>query len=315
MTSHPFFSVYRKYHCPNNSNRQADESFQQTEKLFLSIFQVGLFEIYNFLYQTCKDDEHFQTWLIELKGREFYDKALMQFSRLNQSAGNSPDNAFNSVLTQAQQQHWNQNGYLKIEKVIDAERCEAIVQYMMKELQVDLSDPCTWYENHPALQGMMLQLYQGEVFDAIRQDPYVRDIFATLYDHGDILSNCDKVSFNPPVNKHYTFRGSPLHWDIDFNIGPRYYIQGLVYLNDVPINRGPLTLIPGYQHQLANTLSQFSNPEAAIQSLREKGLEIPVPGQQGDLILWLESLPHAASPNYSDLPRFVQYVSFTELNA
>ncbi|SMC94743.1 hypothetical protein SAMN04488101_106132 [Pedobacter nyackensis] len=42
--------------------------------------QIGLFEIYYFLYSTCRDHEHFSAWLINLKGREFYDKALIQFN-------------------------------------------------------------------------------------------------------------------------------------------------------------------------------------------------------------------------------------------
>ncbi|MNK06015.1 Phytanoyl-CoA dioxygenase (PhyH) [compost metagenome] len=315
MNSHAFFSAYRQHHCPGNSNRQSDEYFLQTEKVFLNVFQVGLFEIYDFLYNTCRDDEHFRAWLIDLKGMEFYDRAVIQFNEWYQSGKQFANQTFHAVLSPEQLEFWNLNGYLKIEKVIDAERCDAIVQHLTEALQIDLGDPASWYKAHPALQGMMLQLYQGEVFDSLRQDPHVRNIFASLYGHGDILPNCDKVSFNPPVNEYYTFKGSPLHWDIDFSVGPRYYIQGLVYLNDVPANRGPLTLIPGYHHHIENILSQFSDPEAAMHSLREKKQEIPVPGQKGDLIVWLESLPHAASPNHSELPRFVQYLSFSELKA
>jgi ectoine hydroxylase-related dioxygenase (phytanoyl-CoA dioxygenase family) len=39
---------------------------------------------------------------------------------------------------------------------------------------------------------------------------------------------------------------------------------------------------------------------------------IPVPGKKGDIVLWLQTLPHAASANHSDLPRFVQYISFSK---
>ncbi|MNR16299.1 hypothetical protein D3C85_1328940 [compost metagenome] len=61
-------------------------------------------------------------------------------------------------------------------------------------------------------------------------------------------------------------------------------------------------------------LSRFDDPESAMTALRNKGLQIPIEGKKGDLIVWLESLPHAASPNHSDSPRFVQYVSFNEVD-
>nr|WP_121271210.1 phytanoyl-CoA dioxygenase family protein [Pedobacter schmidteae] len=308
-----FFSAYRNHHSPHQRSKEVDEDFKKKEQAFLNIFQIGLFEIYEFLYQHCKDDAHFEAWLIELKGKTIYDEALFQFNRYREDGRQFNPQKFNSILSQEQQLFWEQNGYLKIDQVIDGQRCDAIIRCITDELQVDLTAPESWYRTHSKLQGMMLQLYQGEVFDAIRQDLHIRDIFASLYGHQNIMPNCDKVSFNPPVNDRYTFKGSPLHWDIDFNIGPRYYIQGLVYLNDTPVNRGPLTLVPGYHHQLANVLKEFHDPELAINSLREKKQEIAIAGQQGDLVLWLESLPHAASPNRSELPRFVQYVSFSEL--
>ena len=52
------------------------------------------------------------------------------------------------------------------------------------------------------------------------------------------------------------------------------------------------------------------SPELALETLRDSEEIIALAGKKGDLIVWLESLPHAASPNYSDQPRFVQYISF-----
>ncbi|QIL42347.1 phytanoyl-CoA dioxygenase family protein [Pedobacter sp. HDW13] len=308
-----FLEIYRLHHHPKHPQKQMDESFIQSEQVFLNTFELGIFEIYDFLYSKCLDTDHFKQWIIDLKGADFFNTASQQFFKL-QSGNNSQQKAdFADILTAEQHAFWNTNGYLKIEQIINGQDCDAVTDLICQTLNIDLTNPQTWYPQHELLQGLMLQKYQDEAIANIRNNIQIKAAFSSLYQHNNILANCEKVSYNPPVNRHFSFKGSPLHWDIDFQKGPRYYIQGLLYLNDVPANRGAFTLIPSFHHQIEEHLSRFDNPEIAITALRNKGLEIPVEGKKGDLIVWLESLPHAASPNHSDLPRFVQYVSFNEI--
>lgn len=308
-----FLDIYRLHHHPRHPQKQTDDSFTQTEQLFLNTFQLGLFEIYNFLYSKCIDTDHFKQWIIDLKGQDFFDTASFQFNELQNGKNNLQENDFVDVLTAEQHAFWSTNGYLKIEQLINKQDCDAVTELICQTLNVELTNPETWYPQHQLLQGLMLQKYQDEAIANIRNNMQLKAVFSSLYQHNNILANCEKVSYNPPVNQYFSFKGSPLHWDIDFETGPRYYIQGLLYLNDVPADRGAFTLIPGFHHQIEDYLTRFDHPESAIADLRNKGLEIPVEGKKGDLIVWLESLPHAASPNHSDLPRFVQYVSFNEL--
>jgi hypothetical protein len=311
-TDCPFLTIVRKYHDPKSPQKDFSDEYQHQEKIFLNVFQIGLFETYQFLYSECRDDEHFKNWIIQLKGADFYQHATIKFNQWHREVGYIADKPFISTLNEVQHQFWKENGYLKINKIIDAKRCNAVIDLITATLGMDMKKPETWYNDHQLLQGLMLQLYQHKVLDDIRHDELVKSVFASLYGSDALLPNCEKVSFNPPINTSFTFKGSPLHWDIDFNIGPKYYIQGLLYLNDVPINRGPFSLIPGYHHQIEAEL-QDKSPELLIQQLTEQNLAIPIIGQQGDLILWLQSIPHAATPNYSDLPRFVQYLSFNQL--
>ncbi|WP_316824023.1 phytanoyl-CoA dioxygenase family protein [Pedobacter miscanthi] len=310
ITCH-FLSVIRQYHHPKSPNKDVGKDYAHQEKIFLNFFQIGLFETYHFLYNECNDDEHFAAWIIQLKGAGFYRQAAIRF---NEWLGTNhvADAPFEGILNETQHQFWKENGYLKIDKIIDAKRCNAVIDLIMETLGVDMDKPETWYANHKLLQGLMLQLYQHEALDVIRHDDQVKSVFASLYGTDALLPNCEKVSFNPPVNKNYTFKGSPLHWDIDFNIGPKYYIQGLLYLNDVPVNRGPFSLIPGYHLQIEAEL-QHKSPELLIQQLTDENLAVPITGEQGDLVLWLQALPHAASPNLDDVPRFVQYLSFNQI--
>lgn len=308
-----FLEIYRLHHHPKHPHKQTDAYFIQTEQLFLNTFQLGLFEVYNFLYAQCVNTDHFKQWIISLKGQDFFDTASFQFNELQNNKNKLHQTDFVDVLTAEQHAFWSTNGYLKIEQLINKQDCDAVTNLICQTLNIDLNDATTWYPQHELLQGLMLQKYQDEAIANIRNNIQLKAVFSSLYQYNNILPNCEKVSYNPPVTQHFNFKGSPLHWDINFEIGPRYYIQGLLYLNDVPANRGAFTLIPGFHHRIEDYLTRFDHPESAIADLRNKGLEIPVEGKKGDLIVWLESLPHAASPNHSDLPRFVQYVSFNEL--
>jgi hypothetical protein len=62
-----FLEIYRLHHHPKHPQKQTDESFIQTEQNFLNIFQLGLFEVYDFLYTKCIDTENFKHWIITLK--------------------------------------------------------------------------------------------------------------------------------------------------------------------------------------------------------------------------------------------------------
>jgi ectoine hydroxylase-related dioxygenase (phytanoyl-CoA dioxygenase family) len=179
-------------------------------------------------------------------------------------------------------------------------------------LGADLSRPETWYTNHAGWHGLMLQLYQDAHIHAIKTLPCIRQLFTELYDTSNIIANTEKVSFNPPETATWKFVHDKLHWDIDFANPDPQYIQGLVYLDDVPENRGPLTVVPGFHHRFDDWMGQYPDPDEAQQAMRNTFTGTPVPGKKGDIVLWLQAIPHAASANHSGLPRFAQYINFSK---
>lgn len=309
-TGCPFITNYYNFHKPNRTPGPADEKFLQAEIIFLSIFQIGIAEAYVFLYQDCKDVAHFQQWLIDKRGIDGYKEAVQKFNNWYYSAPAKNNNPVSKFLNHAQITFWEEFGYLKVTDLVTGQDCDEVVALMCNVLAIDINNPSSWYPGHDQLQGMMLMRYQDEAIVKIRNNEKIRQVFAQLYDNNVLYPNTEKLSYNPPENNHYRFMGSPLHWDMDFNRGPKYYIQGLVYLNDVPEDRGALTLIPGFHHEIDQFFQLHTNPNQAIEILRAEARQIPIAGKKGDLILWLQALPHAASPNHSSLPRFVQYISY-----
>ncbi|RYD90938.1 MAG: hypothetical protein EOP54_23245, partial [Sphingobacteriales bacterium] len=217
------------------------------------------------------------------------------------------------LLSETQVQFWEEQGYLIIGGLVEPELCEQVKELICKHMGVSLADSTSWYNGHPDWHGLMLQVYQGESIEAIRKHPNVYQLFSELYGSKDIIANTEKVSFNPPVTETWKFSSGALHWDIDNSKPIDYYIQGLIYLDDVPEDRGPLQVVPGVHLSYEEWIRPFATSHDAHEAMRREMKPVPVPGKKGDVIVWRNTLPHAASANYSALPRFVQYISFSKL--
>lgn len=312
-----FLPVFYETHQSRKYNRVAPDfsGFDKMEEIWLNFYGLGKFEVYHFLYAECRNLDHFKQWLTAVKGDEFLEKASADFqtwliSRENKREDDVVDHA---ILSEAQLSFWETYGYLKVGGLVDDILCDRVKDLICSRLDINLSDPSTWYFEHDDRQGLMLQLYQGEVIEAIRKHPKIFQLFAELYKTKNIIANTDKVSFNPPDTPYWQFKQNALHWDIDLDKPLDYYIQGLIYLDDVPADRGPFTMVPGIHLQFEDWIKSFNNLQDAHVAMRSLLQPQSVPGEKGDIILWRHTLPHAASANYSELPRFVQYLSFSKL--
>ena len=280
----------------------------------MSFYGLGKFETYQFIYGQCTSIEDLAKWIISLKGEKQVRESAAAFDQWTKEKVINTDNAKpeRSILSEGQLQSWKEQGYIKVSNLVDEQLCDAVSRLICTTLGADLSRPETWYNSHSDWHGLMLHLYQDERIDAIRTLPGILQLFTELYGTSNIIANTEKVSFNPPESSAWKFCHNKLHWDIDFTKPDLQYIQGLVYLNDVPENRGPLTLVPGFHHQFEDWLKTYPDPNDAQRLMQDTLTGIPIPGKKGDIVLWLQSLPHAASANHSDLPRFVQYISFSK---
>jgi hypothetical protein len=315
MINCSFLSLFYQHHqCIKAGKPSADDNdFRAIENIWMGFYGLGIFETYQFIYTQCTSIEDLEEWMIGLKGEKQVRESTIAFDQWMK--GNldkaKPGTA---ILSEEQVQNWREQGYIKVSNLVEEDLCDAVSRLICNQLGAELSRPETWYNSHPGWHGLMLQLYQDESINAIKILPGILQLFTELYGTSDIIANTEKLSFNPPESAAWKFRHNQLHWDIDFTKPDLQYIQGLVYLNDVPENRGPLTLVPGFHHRFEDWIKTYPDPDDARQEMQNSLASIPIPGKKGDVVLWLQTLPHAASANYSDLPRFVQYISFSKTN-
>lgn len=317
MTDSNFTTLFYELHQSKKTGKlvPTPPDFDHTEAVWMSIYGLGKFETYSFLYANCNDINHFKEWLVKLKGQDFIENADLKFKtwQQNQSIEKKKADLFPRKLSPEQLQFWEDNGYLRISKVVEDIHCDNVKQRICRHLNLNMEYPVTWYTEHPDWHGLMLQVYQDENMEAIRNHDKIREVFEELFQTQRIVPTMEKLSYNPPEVPGWVFRHGDLHMDLDLDNPVEFDIQGLVYLDDVPEDRGPIHVVPGFHNRFEEWIKDFSSLERAHISMRLTERGQPVPGEKGDLILWRNTLPHAAGSNRSNLPRFVQYVSFTKL--
>lgn len=318
MIQHPAFSsLIYEFHSNKKQGKAVDipSDFERKESVWMNFMGLGKFETLSFLYMDCRNYEHFHQWITDLKGINFIAQATLDFNAwtAHQTGTNNNAPGYPETLSQEQLQFWETHGFLRIPGVVEDEICDLVKEEICKCLSLDMENPQTWHPRHSDLQGIMLQLYQNEAMEKIRYHKRIKEISAELYQTDQLIATTEKVGYNPPEIPGWTSRNGSLHWDLNLAQPLKFHIQGLVYLNEVPEKRGPLQVVPGFQHRFEDWMKPFDSLESAQKHMLETEKAIPVSGEKGDLILWQSTLPHSAGRNQCTFPRFVQYVSFAKL--
>lgn len=250
-------------------------------------------ETLTYLFHTQPDYETFVRWLAEYPPD--FDAIYKHENR---------------ILSDDDLARWHRDGYIVVKGIVPRSQCDAACAAIWEYLNATPDDPATWYRDHPGKNGMMLRLVHHPALDANRFSSRIRKVFEELYGHDELYQPIDKVSFNAPESGSHRFTGSPLHWDVSIAPTIPYSVQGLLYLTDTTAEDGAFHCVPGFHRIATDWLSETGksvNPrERAINELEP----VPVRGNAGDMVIWLQALPHCATPNKGAMPRMVQYISW-----
>ena len=154
------------------------------------------------------------------------------------------------VLSAADIDFWEENGYVVLHDAVPPENCKAAERAIWDFLEMDTDDPETWYPNPPR-RGIMVEIYQHQALWDNRQYPRIHQAFSEIWDTEKLWVSFDRGSLNPPERADFKFPGPHLHWDMSLD-GPvdGLKVQGVLYLTDTPANQGAFTCIPGFHHKL-----------------------------------------------------------------
>ncbi|GAA4875068.1 phytanoyl-CoA dioxygenase family protein [Ferrimonas pelagia] len=279
---------------------------------------IGLHQCLVFLYGQRPSFADFERWIVATAGLPV-EATVSRFNAAMDAAKMSREvqrqlaqiTAAAPVLTPEALQHWQARGYLVLRQAISKAQADVAAEAVWHTLQASPNDADSWYGR---ANGIMVELIQHPALRAIRGSARIRKAFSQLWGSADLWPSADRCSFHPPQRPGWPFPGPDLHWDLDLSQPLRFATQGLVYLTDTPPEQGALTLVPGFQHRLADWLAALpAGVDPQQQDLHELG-SIPVPAQAGDMVIWHAALPHGSRPNLGRMPRLVQYLNLAPID-
>lgn len=284
--------------------------------LLLASLGLGIEQTLKYLYIENPSFEKFEKWILELNNQNLNISKIDTFNSYITNLTIDSNAIVNEkpILSDDDIVFWKENGYIIVRNAISIEDCDTTIDTICNFIQIDRNDKSTWYNSHPAKQGIMVQLFQHPILEKNRNSPRIRKAYEQLWGIKNLFVNTDRVGFNPPETKTWKFPGPRLHWDVSLKTPIPFGLQGILYLSDTAHNQGALSLIPGFHNNIEQWLCSLpENVNPRNVDLSSLGI-IPVVANKGDFIIWHHSLPHGSSVNSSNFPRFVQYINYEPFN-
>jgi ectoine hydroxylase-related dioxygenase (phytanoyl-CoA dioxygenase family) len=281
----------------------------------LAALGLGLEQTIKYIYNTSDDFAGFENWILSVNNLPLNVEKINAFNKAILEEHLNTKGEIENVLSKADIDFWEENGYVIIRNAIPLKDCEATVNLICNFLEIEEHNSSTWYKPNENKQGIMVQLFQDAQLEKNRQSIKIRKAYEQLWQRKDIWANADRVGFNPPEINDWKFPGPSLHWDVSLAQPIPFGLQGILYLTETKENQGAFSLVPGFQNKIAtwlNALPKTAHPRKEnLYALGVKRIE----AKAGDFIIWHHALPHGSSVNTSDKPRFVQYINYAPINA
>ena len=299
------------------ASRQGDVIDRQHERyldlMLLNCLGIGLLQTLRYLYETRPDFEQFEAWVVATAG---VPQAL-RVERLNATvAGHQPSKAVQQWLADVSEGEpvfsaqeiafWHEQGYIILRQAVTPEACRDAADAIWQYVGACPDTPDSWYGQ---LGNIMVELIQHPALERNRRTLRIHRAFAQLWGTADLWVSADRCGFHPPQRPDWPFPGPDLHWDMDLAQPLYFATQGILYLTDTPPEQGALTLVPGFQHRIADWLQTLPADAAPQQQNLHALGSHPVGARAGDMVIWNQLLPHGSRPNLGERPRIVQYIN------
>ena len=137
----------------------------------------------------------------------------------------------------------------------------------------------------------------------------MHEAFSQVYDNHKLWVSVDRASYKPRLSERAeASRGdsNSIHIDRPVLDTSEFAVQGVLYLTDTPEDQGAWEYVPElYQQIKAGDVTSFNPRTDSLEGYEVKR----VPGPAGSLVIWDGLMPHSSGHNWTDVPRFVQYIT------
>jgi len=224
-------------------------------------------------------------------------------------------------------ENWGRFGVVVGKSVAPQEIClNAIgrIESVVTELSgstCDINEPET-YGNLPVdaagvpiLTRGFFEIYHDDSLAQLRQSLKTYLHHVVLWGRADLWTTFDRFGVKLPG--HQESVALPLHVDQNPKEHPGFRtVQGVLALDDCPVERGTLLAVPGSKSYFSDYLPMAPlegeyielNTDCSIAKTLADHAQ-PIPLRQGDLVSWDSRTTHANTANVSGLTRFVALIA------
>lgn len=222
------------------------------------------------------------------------------------------------VLTPAQFEKWQADGYVVVGDAVPPENIGRTVDFLWAFQDLDPNDPAGWdrrqlrdIEMSELNNTGMVEAYNHQTLWDNRQNQRVYDAFVDLWDREDLWVTIDRANLNTPNRGLRAFDGF-IHWDCDTTEEPpAVAVQGVLSLVDTDEEVGGFQCVP----EIFRDFEAWKRTQPADRDGWKPDLGDLEPTfillKAGDLVIWNSLLPHGIRANRSDRPRIAQYISMS----
>lgn len=215
------------------------------------------------------------------------------------------------VLSEDDLRFFEENGYVVVPNAVSPENCEAVIDAIYEFLEFDPSQPDDWYRA-PHSPGGMVEMYQHPALWANRQAERIHGAMTDLFGHEKLWVTIDRANMKLPSrpDKPDWDNVGFMHWDADVSYAATapFGVQGVLYLRDTDEEMGGFRCAPGH-HKVVREWAKTATPGAPERPDMKDVPVFPIPGEQGDYVIWNRMLYHGNGHNRANAPRFAQYIS------
>jgi hypothetical protein len=276
------------------------------ETLLLAGLNLNVREAMQFLTSTIPSFEEFENWVLTTNGGSIDPVRLARLNSALQGGGAFKLESIlpEPVLSAEDLEFWNEQGYVLVKRVVTRDACLEALDAIFAYADMSIDQPDSWYKGN-----IWIPLAHHPALSANRNSPRIHTAFAQIWGRTDLWVNVDVCGVNPPLRRGYSFQGTPLHWDVTLAPPVRFGTQAILYLIDTAANHGAFSCVPGFHRRLETWLREMPAGVNPREIARRELQAVPIAGEAGDLIIWHQALPHAATSNQGTLPRVVQYLN------
>ena len=205
--------------------------------------------------------------------------------------------------------HFRREGWVRVDDVVPKEQLDAVVDLICEFFGVDSERMEPGRKFGEVVNGIV-PVHQHQALWDTRQEPSVHAAFKALHATDDLWVTMDRASYKPQLSKRSKYvRGDANAIHVDKNLNDdALTVQGVLYLTDTTEDQGAWECAP----ELFREIRDDGRRELKRDEDFSGYTLHRVPGKAGSLVIWDGRMPHSSGHNWSDKPRFAQYITMNK---